>query len=118
MIEAHALSRDTVAKPDDETLPDLERMERKIGAKSKLFLSQVYDEGYDPEAPVKKVSKPTVNEKAPTDVLSIDMEAEVRKGTVAKLTVDTLKSWCKSQGIASTGKKKADLVELVQQQYA
>ena len=46
------------------------------------------------------------------------MEAEVKNKTVSKLTVDTLKSWCKSQGIAVTGKKKADLVETVTQYYS
>ena len=120
MIEAHALNRDTVTKPEDETVPDYERMERKVGAKSKLFTSQVYDDGYDPEAPPKKVSKTsTTKEKSNNGPdISIDMEAEVKNKTVSKLTVDTLKSWCKSQGIAVTGKKKADLVETVTQYYS
>ena len=113
MIEAHALSRETIHKPGDETLPDLERMERKVGEKSRLFQSQVYEGGYDPEAPAKKAPKPSAKEKPSTQSVAVDMEAEVQRGTVARLSVDTLKTWCKSQGIAVTGKKKADLVQIV-----
>merc|ERR1711915_363555 len=106
MIEAHALNRDTVSKPEDETVPDYERMERKVGAKSRLFTSQVYDDGYDPEAPQKKTSKTSAaKDKTYGPEITIDMEVEVKNNTVSKLTVDTLKSWCKSQGIAVSGKK-------------
>ena len=39
----------TVKKPEDETVPDMERMKRRLGDMSRIFLSQVYEDGYDPE---------------------------------------------------------------------
>ena len=45
------------------------------------------------------------------------MEEMVRKGSVGKLTVDTLKNWLKSKGISVTKLKKAELVDLVQKEY-
>ena len=41
MIEAHDLKKTTLTTPEDETVPDLERMTRKLGAKSQQFLSEV-----------------------------------------------------------------------------
>lgn len=44
MLEAHALSRGTMERTEDETLPDLERMKRKLGDRSETFLHEVYEE--------------------------------------------------------------------------
>ena len=118
LIEAHALRREEVYKPEDDTLPDLERMERKLGDKSSIFLSQVYDDDYNPEGPAGKVAKKETESKSlPLTGDSIDMEEVVRKGSVGKLTVDTLKNWLKSKGISVTKLKKAELVDLVQKEY-
>ena len=120
VTQAHALRRDSVNKPEDETLPDLERMERKLGDKSRLFLSQVYDDGYDPEAPPKKAVKPTASKdksSVKTVDLAVDMGREVDNGTVSKLTVDTMKNWCRTQGISVTNKKKAELVQIITEQF-
>ena len=119
LSKARTLHRDTVNKPEDETLPDLERMERKLGNKSRLFLSQVYDEGYDPEAPPKKAAKPTSTKEKPKKEADfvIDMEREVKNNSVSKLTVDTLKSWCRSEGISVSNKKKAELVQIINEHF-
>ena len=120
MSQAHALRRDSVNKPEDETLPDLERMERKLGDKSRVFLSQVYDDGYDPEAPPKKAAKPAASKdksSVKSEDIAVDMEREVANGTVSKLTVDTLQNWCRAQGIPFTKKKKADLVQIITEQF-
>ena len=117
LIEAHALHREAVHKPEDETLPDLDRMERKLGDKSSIFLSQVYDDDYDPEGPAKKVAKRETQAADVTSADTIDMEELVRKGTVSKLAVDTLKNWLKTRGISVTKLKKADLVNLVEKEY-
>ena len=114
------MRRDSVNKPEDETLPDLERMERKLGDKSQLFLSQVYDEGYDPEAPPKKAAKPAASKdksSVKSEDIAVDMRREAASGSVSKLTVDTLKSWCQAQGIAVTKKKKAELVQIITEYY-
>jgi len=121
MIEAHALQKPTMEKLEDETLPDLERMKRKLGDRSEMFLSSVYEEGYNPEAPPKKASQSKV--KAPSQTSqektgNLDMKAEVAAGSVKKLTVDVLKFWLKSQGVSVTGKKKSDLVQDVMDQFA
>eukprot|EP00092_Neocalanus_flemingeri_P030946 GFUD01033608.1.p1 GENE.GFUD01033608.1~~GFUD01033608.1.p1 ORF type:complete len:608 (+),score=207.55 GFUD01033608.1:49-1872(+) len=124
MIEAHALRRDSLVKPEDQTLPDVERMVRKLGGRSDEFVSNVYEEGYDPEAPPKKkpataaakvkVEKKTVNM---DNVNEMDMEAMVKDGTVAKLTVDVLKTWLKGKGVYVGSKKKGELVDLVVEQF-
>ena len=92
-------------------------MERKVGEKSSLFLSQVYDEDYNPEAPPKKVP---AREKAPPKVKpssneAIDMEDAVRTGAVNKLTVETLKNWLRTKNISVTKLKKAELIDLVKE---
>jgi len=120
MIEAHALRRDTLVRPEDETLPDMERMIRKLGNKSKEFLSSVYEDGYDPEAPPKK--KPAVKVKVEKKVKEenvgeIDMKAMVKAGKVSKLTVDVLKTWLMSRGINVGKLKKGELVDLVTEQF-
>jgi len=119
MIEAHALKRDTLTKVEDETLPDLERMERKLGDRSQTFLNEVYEEGYDPAAPRRKAaaSKPKEPKAEKVQLEDLDMEHQVKAGTVNKLTVDVLKSWLRSKGISVTGKKKADLVQDVLAQF-
>jgi len=120
MIEAHALRRDTLVKPEDQTLPDVERMVRKLGDRSTEFLANVYEVGYDPEGPPKKKvatesSKVKAEKKSvKTDnVGEMDMASMVKAGTVSKLTVDVLKSWLKGKGVMVTGKKKGELVEMI-----
>jgi len=120
MIEAHALRRDTLVKPEDQTLPDLERMVRKLGDRSREFLVNVYDDDYDPEAPPKKKmateSSKVKAEKKPVkmeNVGEIDMQAMVHASTVNKLTVDVLKTWLKGKGEGVTGKKKGELVDMI-----
>jgi len=119
LIEAHGLHRDSLVKPEDETLPDHDRMSRKLGDKSKLFLETVYPAGYDPEAPVKKAAKKSSpTPKAPKikqEAGDIDMAKEVKNNTIGKLTVDVLKTWCKGQGIGVSNKKKAELLELIKE---
>merc|ERR1711874_120589 len=119
LIEAHGLRRDTLVKPEDETLPDYERMSRKLGDKSKEFIDSVYHEGYDPDVPIKKKASPTP--KAPklkVEAADIDMKAQVNAGSVGKLSVDVLKSWLKEQGLGGLSKmKEADLVEQVNHQF-
>ena len=44
MVEAHALLHTTMEKVFDETLPDLDRMRKKLGSRSATFTSQVYPE--------------------------------------------------------------------------
>ena len=44
MVETHALHKDTLVKVEDETLPDMERMKRKLGDRSQEFLQEVYQE--------------------------------------------------------------------------
>ena len=44
MVETHALHKDTLVKVEDETLPDMERMRRKLGDRSQEFLQEVYQE--------------------------------------------------------------------------
>ena len=90
-------------------------MKRKLGEKSSLFLSQVYDEDYNPEGPPKKVparEKAPAKEK-PSSGEAVDMEDAVRTGAVNKLTVDTLKNWLRTKNISVTKLKKADLIQLV-----
>ena len=120
MIEAHALRRDTLIKPEDQTLPDVERMVRKLGERSTEFLANVYEEGYDPEGPPKKKvatesAKVKVEKKSVKveNVYEMDMAAMVQAGTVSKLNVDVLKSWLKGKGVSVTGKKKGELVEMI-----
>jgi len=123
MIEAHALRRDTLVRPEDETLPDVERMVRKLGDRSKNFLNHVYEDGYDPEAPPKKkvasaVTKVKVEKKVKDEnVGEMDMGAMVKAGTVAKLTVDVLKTWLKGRGVTVGKQKKGELVDLVTDQF-
>jgi len=120
MIEAHALHKESMVKPEDETLPDLDRMQRKLGERSEAFISQVYSEGYDPDQ--KPANKPKASRKPDAerknDGEEIDMDAHIKSGTVPKLTVDVLKTWLRSKGIPGvSSKKKAQLVEDVLSLY-
>ena len=95
MIEAHALKKTTLTPPEDETVPDLERMTRKLGKRSLDFLQEVYEEGYNPEVgPAKKPGRSTSGAQSQAATQGpgeeIDMEGQVRAGTLAKLTVGTL----------------------------
>ena len=119
MIEAHALKKTTLTPPEDETVPDLERMTKKLGARSKQFLDEVYEEGYQPGAvPAKKLKSEGVDvkKKLKEEGGEVDMEALHRAGTLGKLTVDQIKTWLKVRGVAIGNKKKAELVELVVRQ--
>jgi len=119
MIEAHALKKTTLTPPEDETVPDLERMTKKLGARSKQFLDEVYEEGYQPGAvPAKKLKGEGVDakKKLKEEGGEVDMEALHRAGTLGKLTVDQIKTWLKVRGVAIGNKKKAELVELVVRQ--
>ena len=115
-----------LTRPEDETQPDIERMERKLGEKSKLFLSHVYDQDYDPEKKKPAVSRVKTDkavvkertERSSSINVDIDMEQEVRHGSVSRLTVDTLKSWCKSRGISVSNKKKAELVDMIIREFS
>jgi len=116
MIEAHALRRDTLVRPEDQTVPDVERMVRKLGDRSTEFLTQVYEDGYDPEAPPKKKTATAATKVKAVkieNVGEIDMQAMVKAGTVNKLTVDVLKTWLKGKGVSGGTKKKGELVDLV-----
>ena len=46
------------------------------------------------------------------------MEALVFSRTVNKLTVDVLKAWLKTRGVAVFNKKKAELIEDVIKQFS
>ena len=54
MVESHALYMKTPEKVEDETLPDMERMKRKLGDRSQDFLDEVYDKVVLSEHNVKK----------------------------------------------------------------
>jgi len=123
-IEAHALNKQSMDPVDDETLPDNERIKRKLGDRSEAFLNQVYDEDYDPAKfkPTKKSKPSTAKPKPAASAASntaksenLDMAAMVADGTVKKLTVDVLRTWLKEQGVTGSSKmKKADLIQEVE----
>jgi len=117
-IEAHGLGKETVEKVEDKTLPDMGKMKRDLGSASDKFLGEVYSEDYDPETfkPAKLKKPGAASAKPPKQKITqeFDMQSAFQAGTVAKLTVDDLKIWLKSQGVPVTGKKKAQLVEDVQ----
>jgi len=119
MIEAHALKKTTLTPPEDDTVPDLDRMTRKLGKRSQDFLTQVYDEGYNPDAlPAKKAApKKEAGVKESRSGGEVDMEKCFNEGTIPKLTVDQLKCWLKSRGIVAGTKKKAELVAMAAAQF-
>lgn len=116
MIEAHALKKTTLTPPEDETLPDLDRMTRKLGKRSQDFLGEVYEDGYNPEAPPKKPAGKKVLE-CSNGGGELDMESCVKTGSVAKLTVAQLKTWLGARGVSVLNKKKVELVALVNTQF-
>merc|ERR1712183_484062 len=84
--------------------------------RSPEFLTQVYEDGYDPEAPPKKKTATAATKVKAVkieNVGEIDMQAMVKAGTVNKLTVDVLKTWLKGKGVSGGTKKKGELVDLV-----
>jgi len=118
MIEAQALEKETFKKVEDETLPHMGKMKHDLGSASNKFLAQVYSEDYDPETfkPAKMKKSTAAPNKPPKEKVTqhFDMEAAFKAGTIRKLTVDDLKIWLKSQGVPISGKKKAQLVEDVE----
>jgi hypothetical protein len=43
-MQAYALHRDTLEPVEDETLPDMERMSKRLQDRSQEFLDSVYEE--------------------------------------------------------------------------
>ena len=101
----------------------MDRMIRKLD-RSGEFLINVYEEGYDPEAPPKKkaataTTKVKAEKKTVTmdNVAEMDMKTMVMSGSVGKLTVDVLKAWLKSKGVVVGKQKKGELVDLVMAEF-
>ena len=104
-------------------MPDMDRMIRKLD-RSGEFLINVYEEGYDPEAPPKKkaataTTKVKAEKKTVTmdNVAEMDMKTMVMSGSLGKLTVDVLKTWLKSKGVVVGKQKKGELVDLVMAEF-
>ncbi|XP_068610565.1 X-ray repair cross-complementing protein 6 [Brachionichthys hirsutus] len=113
-----ALALDMMAPEDTEDLimPKVDQMNHRVGPLAQEFKDLVYPDGYNPE------SKPAAKrrtadsgggaEKKPkVEVSEEELKAHVKKGTLGKLTVPTLKEVCKQYGVRTTGTKKQELID-------
>jgi len=107
-MEGLALNRDETETVLDTTMPDIDRIDRKIAKLSEKFNDAVFPLGQDP-AITQKIGSAT-NFKGS----NIDVETEARNGSLERLTVAVLKDYLSSQGIGRlASKKKSELIDLV-----
>ncbi|KAK2178913.1 hypothetical protein NP493_525g06064 [Ridgeia piscesae] len=100
-VEAMALDTDQPEEVEDYTMPNDEKMQKRAGRLLEEFKDLVFPEGYTPG----------VKRKAET--VDVDVQQEARAGKLSKLTVPTLKDYCKKANVRCGGTKKADLINAI-----
>ncbi|KAM4716153.1 X-ray repair cross-complementing protein 6 isoform 1-T2 [Anableps anableps] len=113
-----ALALDMVAPEDIEDLimPKVDQIDQRLGPLVEEFKDLVYPAGYNPEskpAPKRKTADAGdgAEKKPKMEVTQDDLKAHLQNGTLGKLTVPVLKEACKQFGIRTTGTKKQDLID-------
>ncbi|XP_007559986.1 X-ray repair cross-complementing protein 6 isoform X1 [Poecilia formosa] len=113
-----ALALDMLAPEDIEDLimPKVDQIDQRLGPLVDEFKDLVYPAGYNPEtkpAPKRKTADGGAGaEKKPKVGATADeLKAHMQNGTLGKLTVTVLKEACKQFGIKTTGTKKQDLID-------
>lgn len=121
-IEALALDRTAPEEVEDFTLPDDERMLKRAGEAIDNFKDMVFPSGYEPGSKKRKAGGATGNaaaKKAKTAdaSASIDVKKEAEEGRLGKLTVAVLKEIVKKEKISTSGTKKADLIDAINDHF-
>ncbi|XP_077994569.1 X-ray repair cross-complementing protein 6-like [Glandiceps talaboti] len=114
-LEALALDRDQPDDVQDYTEPNTAHIAKRAGKLIDEFKDLVFPDGYDPDAPPAKRKAATGGggaAKRPKVDENISVEDEAKAGKLGKLTVATLKVFCKSQGLSTAGKKQ-DLIDTI-----
>ena len=115
LIESIALEREDMETEDDYTLPNYERLGKKLGDLPGLLKMHC---GFSEAAAASKRKAPQQSAKfakvpKPAAAVAVDIDQYVRTKTVHKLKVDELKTYLTSVGERVYGKKKDQLVETV-----
>nr|XP_022332016.1 X-ray repair cross-complementing protein 5-like [Crassostrea virginica] len=121
-IEALALELDEPEEVEDFTLPDDERMLKKAGEAVEGFKDIVFPSGYEPGAKKRKAGGATGNAaakktKTAEASVSVDVRKEAEAGRLGKLTVAVLKEIVKKEKISTSGTKKADLIDAINDHF-
>ncbi|KAJ7068801.1 SPOC like C-terminal domain-containing protein [Mycena amicta] len=100
---------------EDLTMPKVDMMHKRAGKLWEAWKSAVAnDESALASAPVAEEKKKGTKRKADVDLSETEIRTRYADETLAKLTVDQLKTFLKSKGQPVSG-KKADLVERVEE---
>jgi len=106
-MEGIALNRDETETVLDTTMPDHDRIDRKIAGLSEKFNQVIYPLGQELETTQKKDS-------AAKSFKNCNVENVARHGNLMTLTAAVLKDYLSSQGISDVQKKKkALLIDMV-----
>lgn len=113
VIKALALNRQRIEDVPDQTVPDVENIEKVAGPSLKEFERMVYPPSYDPLAKLPTAStRPSSGvKKEKVDPSTMDVEAMLKKGKGNSLTVPVLKAWLIKRRVVVTAKKKAELLQ-------
>ncbi|XP_029383648.1 X-ray repair cross-complementing protein 6 [Echeneis naucrates] len=115
-LEALALDMMAPEETDDLIMPKVEQIDSRLGPLVQDFKDLVYPADYNPDskpAPKRKTADAGggAEKKPKVEVSEDELRAHVQNGTMAKLTVPTLKEACKHFGIRTTGTKKQELID-------
>ncbi|VDI60204.1 X-ray repair cross-complementing protein 5-like [Mytilus galloprovincialis] len=119
-IEALALDRDEPEEMVDYTMPNDAGMTKRAGKLIDEFKDLVFPAGYEPGKKRKAgAAADPAAKKAKTDgaLAMLDAKTEAENGRLGKLTVALLQEVCKKQGITPASKKKADLIEAINDHF-
>ncbi|ESN99570.1 hypothetical protein HELRODRAFT_192857 [Helobdella robusta] len=118
-VEAMALARDCPEEISDFTQPDEEKIEKRAGKLIKEFKELVQMDKRSTTAANKKKNAPNAvgGGKTSKHDDELDVEKEARNGKLNRLTVPILKECIKKLNIKSTGTKKAELIEAINEHF-
>lgn len=120
-LEALALDRDDVERPQDYTRPNHEKMKTKAGEEMEAFLEAAFPDGCNSTttstgsrkrtqaAGDSSAAKKTRSENQGS---TVDIREEAKRGKLASLTVSVLRDFCKQESLRCPS-KKADIVECI-----
>lgn len=112
-LEAFALDRDDIEEYNDLTLPDVDLIYKKVGPVISEFNDLVFPAGYNFESAAKRKPFTSVSgavKKPKLETVDVDVKEVAKRGSLNKLTVNVMKTFCQANKIKYSSQKKAELI--------
>lgn len=119
-LEAFALDRDDIEEFKDLTVINTNVIDRKAGSVMGEFNDLVFPAGYNAEAAAKRKAPSSTTaapKKAKVEMVDVDVKEVAERGTLNKLTVPVLKTFCQANKIKSASQKKGDLISAINDHF-